>query len=71
MSWADDEGYDYDDSLEALKIIEVVHETEKAYLFRDKVGRFWIAKDLIEYWEDNEIYVPYWFEPKYLEQDAN
>lgn len=54
-----------------LKIIEVVHETEKAYLFRDKVGRFWIAKDLIEYWEDNEIYVPYWFEPKYLEQDAN
>ena len=49
----------------------MVHETEKAYLFRDKVGRFWIAKDLIEYWEDNEIYVPYWFEPKYLEQDAN
>ena len=44
MSWADDEGYDYDDSWEVLQIIETIHETEKAYLFRDKVGRFWISE---------------------------
>lgn len=70
MSWADDEGYDYDDSREVLEIIETIHETEKAYLFRDKVGCFWISKALIEDSEGNEIYVPHWFKPKYLERDA-
>ena len=29
MSWADDEGYYYDDSREVLEIVETVHETEK------------------------------------------
>lgn len=70
MSWADDEGYYYDDSREVLEIVKTVHETEKACLFRDKVGCFWISKSLIEDWEGNEIYVPHWFKPKYLERDT-
>ena len=67
MSWCEDNGYDYDDSREIIKIIEMKHETEKAYLLRDKVGCFWISKDLIEDWNENELYVPHWFKPKYLE----
>ena len=43
---------------------------KKACLFRDKVGCFWISKSLIEDWEGNEIYVPHWFKPKYLERDT-
>jgi hypothetical protein len=52
MSWLEDmcyDGYDdsYDDSTESIYLGQMIRETDKAYLFRDRKGGFWIPKSLI------------------------
>ena len=72
MAWAEENGIDtYDDDYGVIYIKSLLHETEKAYLFRDNYGDFWIAKTIIYDQEGCKLYVANWFKPTYLKQNCS
>ena len=67
MAWAEENGIDtYDDDYSTIFIKSLLYETEKAYLFNDGYGNFWIAKSIVYDMEGNKLYIPHWFKPTYL-----
>ena len=43
----------------------IVRETEKAVLFDDGQGRFWLPKSCLSYPEATVVRVPHWLDVKY------
>lgn len=70
MAWAEENGIDiYDDDYGVIYIKSLLYETEKAYLFHDNYGDFWIAKSIVYSQEGNKLYVANWFKPTYLKRN--
>ncbi len=51
---------------EMYDIDELIHQTEKAYLFRTGKQQFWVPKSLVSYYEEDTAFIWYRFKPEYL-----
>jgi len=50
-----------------IKVLEWIHETEKARLVRSRQGKFWVPKSISRREEDC-IIIDGWFNPEYLKE---
>jgi hypothetical protein len=57
------------DECRIVKVKTLVHETELAYLFEDKRGKFWIPKSVCYFDKDMiRLTVDDWWHPTYINQ---
>lgn len=51
-----------------IKFKRIIHQTEKAYLFDSKEGKFWVPKALVKELKKKSCYILSDFEINYLEK---
>ena len=61
---------DYEEpEMEYYDYVEIQHETDKSYLVKTKIGRFWAPKSIARLEEGNVLCMQSFYEPKYLDAE--